>query len=587
MTTSHIRLLQPQTGPRNRWITKVTVRFDGRSPIYRKLTRVSRLEPGQVIHFPSRTFKTMTITIDATSSGIRQNYNGLSGVGFAEVTIPGVAPVVQTLRMPTALLQQAGTSSIDHALVILMNRIRAANVPPRSDPELDMSRSFTLPTARTFSIGGTMRISAKDPDPVIDQLVGRTPVTVDDRTALDSPAAEVVFTNSSGRLPGDLAAGAYAAIDGNPATSWMPGFGDQVGGWLQYSFDRPITFDHLNLQLVTDGRHSIPTEITITTSAGSRVVQLPAVPDGKGRAQGSTTSVPVSFPAISGQTVRITIDKVRALHELDYYSTSPQTFPVGIAEIGIPGVVPPPNPAAIPSQCFSDLLSIDGTPIDIEVSGTSSNALSSGALTISGCGNSAKGITLSAGRHVVQTSPYQAAGLDVDALWLTSAAGGAAQPLTSIGTIPDLGPPVTSTPAVKVLGQDRTHLEVKVTGGNGSPFWLVLGQSQSKGWKASIKDGRSFGSSSLIDGYANGWLISGARRARHPRLRADLDAPEGRRRDAPRLGGDARRERSACRDPALDAGRGVGRRGAPPPPLAQTAPPPPRSGGRWGRRGTG
>ncbi len=508
VTTNHILLLQPQTGPRNRWITKVTVHFNGRSPVTRKLIAISRREPGQVIDFPTRTFTTMTITVDATSSGIRENYNGLSGVGFATVAIPGVAPVVQTLRLPTALLAQSGTSSIDHALVILMNRIRAADVPPRSDPEPDMSRSFTLPRARSFSIGGTLRISALDPDPVIDQLVGRTPVTVDDQQAVSSPEAEVVFTNSSGRLPGDLSASAYSAIDGNPTTSWMPGFGNQVGGWIQYSFDRPVTFDHLNLQLVTDGRHSIPTEVTITTSSGSRVVTLPPVPDGKGRAQGSTTADPVSFPALTGQTVRITIDKFRALHELDYYGTGQQTFPVGIAEVGIPGVVAPPTPATIPSQCFSNLLSIDGTPIDIRITGTSANALQGGALEISGCGNSANGITLSAGQHVVQTSPYQAAGLDVDALWLTSAAGGAAQPLTLVGTVPDLSPPTPATPSVKVLHQDRTHVEVKVTG-TGSPFWLVLGQSQSKGWKASVKGGASFGSSSLIDGYANGWLISG------------------------------------------------------------------------------
>ncbi len=510
VTTNHIRLLQPLTGPRNRWVTKITVKFNGRHPISRNLNaKVSRRLPGQVVHFPTRTFKTMTITIDATSAGIQRNYNGFSGVGFAEVTIPGVAPVTATLRMPTALLHQTGAASLNHALVLLMNRIRAAKVPPRSDPELDMSRSFTLPTPRTFSIGGTLRISAKDPDPVIDQLLGRTPVPVTGAQALSVPFAEVVFANSSGRLPGDLAAGAYAAIDGNPATSWMPGFGKQTGGWIQYSFDRPITFDHLDLQLVTDGRHSIPTEITITTNTGQReVVTLPPVPDGKGRPQGSTTADPVSFPTLTGQTVRITINKYRALHELDYYGTGFQTFPVGIAEVGFPGVLPPPTPATMPTRCFSNLLSIDGTPIDIAVSGTTANALGNGALQISGCGNSANGVTLSAGAHVVQTAPYQSAGLVVDALWMASAAGGAAAPLGASGTIPDLGQPAAPTPAIKVLHQDRTQVEAKVTG-NGRPFWLVLGQSQSRGWKASIRGGASFGSSSLIDGYANGWLISG------------------------------------------------------------------------------
>src|SRR5207248_1658516 len=45
-----------------------------------------------------------------------------------------------------------------------------------------------------------------------------------------------------------------------------------------------------------------------------------------------------------------------------------------------------------------------------------------------------------------------------------------------------------------------------VTGATG-PFWLVVGQSQSDGFKASV-DGHSIGGSSLVDGYANGWLVN-------------------------------------------------------------------------------
>ena len=44
-----------------------------------------------------------------------------------------------------------------------MNRIRTQVIPPRSDPEASMVRQFTLPTARTFSVGGTARISTLAP----------------------------------------------------------------------------------------------------------------------------------------------------------------------------------------------------------------------------------------------------------------------------------------------------------------------------------------------------------------------------------------------------------------------------------------
>jgi len=45
----------------------------------------------------------------------------------------------------------------------------------------------------------------------------------------------------------------------------MPGLGPKDGGWVEYQLSHPITFDHLDLQIVADGRHSIPTTITVST----------------------------------------------------------------------------------------------------------------------------------------------------------------------------------------------------------------------------------------------------------------------------------------------------------------------------------
>jgi hypothetical protein len=95
----------------------------------------------------------------------------------------------------------------------------------------------------------------------------------------------------------------------------------------------------------------------------------------------------------------------------------------------------------------------------------------------------------------------------VDALTLGSAAGGAAEPLTSTGLLS--APPSHPSPKVTVLSQGRTSLTVSVAG-NGTPFWMVLGQSQSNGWKASTSSGVNLSSSTLIDGYANGWYVPGS-----------------------------------------------------------------------------
>ena len=40
----------------------------------------------------------------------------------------------------------------------------------------------------------------------------------------------------------------------------------------------------------------------------------------------------------------------------------------------------------------------------------------------------------------------------------------------------------------------------------GVPFWLVLGQSNNAGWKATVA-GKDAGQSTLVNGFANGWLI--------------------------------------------------------------------------------
>jgi arabinofuranan 3-O-arabinosyltransferase len=116
-----------------------------------------------------------------------------------------------------------------------------------------LDRSFWLPTARTFSLTGSATISPLIPDDMIDRLVGR-------------PGADGtgIVAYSIGRLPGDLRAGAIATLDDNASTIWEPGFGatHQAGDWLEYRLPAPVTFDHLDLQIVADGQHSVPTSLT-------------------------------------------------------------------------------------------------------------------------------------------------------------------------------------------------------------------------------------------------------------------------------------------------------------------------------------
>ena len=54
VTTNHITLLQPQTGEPNRYVTRVTLTFDGHRHVNVTLSHASRVVPGQVVTFPAR-----------------------------------------------------------------------------------------------------------------------------------------------------------------------------------------------------------------------------------------------------------------------------------------------------------------------------------------------------------------------------------------------------------------------------------------------------------------------------------------------------------------------------------------------------
>jgi hypothetical protein len=534
VTTDHINLLQAQLVRPHRHITRVTLRFDGSQPVTVALTAASFSSPGQTVRFPARTFHQLELTADAAGGGSRKRFDGLSQVGFAEISIPGVGPVHEALRLPVDLLGAAGAGSLSHPLYILMNRQRAIE-PPRHDPEPSMARVFDLPTARTFAVGGTVEINAGDSDALIDQMIGLASPSAAVGAAAGRGPAPVRAANSSTRLDEDRHARADAAVDHNPLTAWIAETGPQAGEWLSYDVDRPVTVDHLDLQVLNDGRHSLPSRITVSTEQGSRTVAVPQVPVGYGRPQGSTSSVPVSFAPLSGSRIRITIDAVHQVRALDYYATfsgATDILPVGIAELGLP-VVEPAAPKAVPGTCRTGLLTVDGRPVDIEINGTTADALAGKGLSIRGCGPDAAGIRLGPGSHLVQTAERLPSGWSIDLLTLASAAGGAAAggagsmarlasstggvaaagggpgspgSAGSVGAAADAPAAALSPPPLHLVSHNRTSWTVRVNG-NGHPFWLVLGQSLSSGWSASLAGGHRLGAPQLVDGYANGWYV--------------------------------------------------------------------------------
>ena len=293
-TERSLTLIQPQTGDPDRSITRVTLTFDGRDPVSVPLgrglphpARAGGHLPGPDLHHPAHHHHR-----GGGVRPVRARHLAQLG-GLRRGGDPRGDRHRGHLHARRTCCGRPGPSSSLDRLSLVMTRLRSSGTPPFYDTETTLDRSFWLPTARTFSLTGSASISPLIPDDMIDRLVGR-------------PGADGtgIVAYSLGRLPGDLRAGAIATLDDNSSTIWEPGFGatHQAGEWLEYHLPAPVTFDHLDLQIVADGQHSVPTSLTVVAGGQSATVALPPLADS--RVPGSVVDVPVSFPALTGPTSR-------------------------------------------------------------------------------------------------------------------------------------------------------------------------------------------------------------------------------------------------------------------------------------------
>lgn len=489
-TTGGVHLLQSARGLQNRWITSVRIRLDDGDAIDVELDERSRADVGQLVDLGgSRTFRRLTIEVTGTDIGTRDSYEDLSAVGFADIRLDTddvrAQPVV---RLPTDALDALGADSDDLPLAIVMTRLRARPTAAlRTDPEPHMVREVELPTARRFAVTGTARLDATAPDDVIDVLVGL-------------PRAEDggITATSSRRLSGDVTARASAAIDGDPATHWSPGYLGQDREWAKYVSAEPVTFDRMDLTVVADGRHSVPTRLRIVADGGEPVyVDVPAIEDRAGLDE--ATTVELALPhAVTGTEIVVNIDRTREVFTIDWISEDEIVTPVGIVEWGIPGLAVEVPDGALDTGCRDDLLTVDGAGVPTRVTGTIDDALTLAPLTIEACIDD--GVSLPAGSSRIATTDGFFTGLQVDDLALRSAAGGAADD-DATGALLRVEP----GPETIVVDAARWHSTIRV-GARDTDTWLVIGQSHNLGWRATI-DGEDLGTPQPVDGYSSAFLI--------------------------------------------------------------------------------
>jgi hypothetical protein len=284
-----------------------------------------------------------------------------------------------------------------------------------------------------------------------------------------------------------------------------------------------VTFDHLDLRLVADGRHSVPTQLRVDAGGESRTVEVPAVTDG--RPGDAPVDVSVTFPPLTGDDIRITVTGAREVSTLDYHERQPSTMPVAIAEVGMAGVQRAAMPKTLPTVCRDDLLTVDGVAVPVTLDGSTVDALAGRALDLAPCRATAAagGLELERGDHLARSAAGRRTGVDVDGLVLGSDAGGTTMRLGERGRLPAsvtrVAPSPGAQPRVHVTDKGSSTIDLTVRGARkGTPFWLVLGQSDNAGWEATV-DGDNIGGSTLVDGYANGWLVSPPSGSFHATLR--------------------------------------------------------------------
>jgi len=461
-----IRFAQVSGIGQNRWITKVKVHFDDDS-FEIDLDQVSRSDPGQIVEFDSHFSSAVRIEILETDVGKLDYYAGVTGVGFSTIQVNDIFPE-ETIQMPTDIVDILG-EDIGSEFVVLASRERSDPLDPiRSDPEEMLARSFKIPWERDFHLNGDVRFSTDTDSSIIDELLG----------------IDKVSLTASTSLSGHLASSPRSAFDANFDTAWRTGIGNPIGSFIVYESEDEQTFENISVTYVADGNHSVPRRITL------RADDLPLLSvSTPGKISGETSKTEtVSFENAPFKAKKISFhfDDVANRTTMDWYSGLPQVMPLGVLEIsGIPFGTEILDD--FDSGCRTDLLNINNSPVSIRVTGKVSEVLK-----LETCDGSL--IELEAGDQTLLTTAGFLTGFDIDRVLLSS------NPLNIEKNAVRVMPEILSSTSSRT----KVNLSISATE---EPFWLILGQSFSDGWVLSGIKNVTDESPTLINAFANGWLI--------------------------------------------------------------------------------
>ncbi|BBH67406.1 coagulation factor 5/8 type [Actinoplanes sp. OR16] len=401
----------------------------------------------------------LTTSVRVAVLGLREGYEG--GVALRELGIPGVR-AERALRVP--------------------DDVRGTSVPAYVFERATQDRDSC------YADGGTVRcdqfLARAGEEPLGVDRIFATPVnaaydlklTALPRSGGTLPLDRKVDASASTTLTGDVAVGAHAAVDGDPATAWLAEPTDATPT-LKLSWDAKRKIDKLRLVSAESPRAAQATRVLIR-AAGKEVVTEVA-------ADGS-----VKFPAVTTKKLEIAIlgaTEVSADDRGDWLA------PAGVAEVEIPAlddlITPVSDGTKLVAKCGTgpDVV-LDGVTYPTAVSGTLGDVRAGRRLAVRVCDDFAsQSVALKAGEHRLSSVP--------SASYLIESASLVRDGLTAA--------PQVAQRTVEVGEWDATDRQVTV--GAGAEALLVVAENRNAGWTATL-DGREL-RAVRVDGWQQAFLL--------------------------------------------------------------------------------
>ncbi|MFJ5773199.1 alpha-(1-_3)-arabinofuranosyltransferase family protein [Streptomyces sp. NPDC093094] len=393
-----------------------------------------------------------------TITGSAERRTGLTGAGFAEVTLPGVT-VTRLLRLPADSRESGSAADV----VSLHRTADPAGVSP-TGTEAGLHRIFDVNTAGSHQV----RASAVPvPGEQLDRLLYEV--------APEQAGRITATADSTARLGAGLSA--RNLTDGDLTTAWVAG--DRPTVRLRWPDKQPV--DELVLA-PAGGLTTRPTQVHLSSPDGAAVAAV----DENGW---------VRFPAITTDRLDITVTGTAPLTLHNPVVDEDLQLPVGLTEAYVPALDRYRSPQPDPGRTFSlpcgkgPAVAVDGRLYETDVRGRVRDLTRHGAVEVTLCDGGTPlsgGLPLSRGTHRLESG-------DAGPLLLTDVT------LTR-GTLAE---PSSAGRELRIrdwLGDRR-----EVTVGSGAASYLTTYENHNDGWRATL--GGEELTPVRLDGWQQGWRI--------------------------------------------------------------------------------